>query len=156
MDWSLYVRGWFACLLAVSADTLYGGTAKLSPYAKPGHYNGKTSQMEKVEFVVSPNGRQVTSGTWRYSLSCQPIDRISPNENFHIVHPYRLNPDGSWSAKEADINTSPDKTVSLVSTLKITKSGTARGYFKVTSSFVQDGTAFTCSNGTVTWTAKRS
>ena len=129
-------------------------TSKPGPYAKPGHYSGTTSQLEKVEFTVSPDGRRVTGGTWWYNLSCDPPDRVSPHENYYVVDPLQLKANGSWSATEDDIDKSPEKKITLVSSLKITKSGSASGTFKVTSSFTQDQTVFTCWSNEQTWTAK--
>jgi Ca2+-binding RTX toxin-like protein len=131
------------------------GGALQKGVAKPGHYIGKTSQMEKVEFTVSSDGRYMPSGTWWYNLSCDPPDRISPNENFFVRDgaPLLLSVSGTAGGTSDNISDDPDFTTALVWAMTVTKNGTASGSFKVNQTRIQEGTTFTCWSSEQTWTA---
>jgi Ca2+-binding RTX toxin-like protein len=131
------------------------GGALQKGVAKPGHYIGKTSQMEKVEFTVSSGGRYMPSGTWWFNLSCDPPDRISPNENFFVRNgtPILLSVGGTAGGASDDISDKPEITTALVWKITVTKNGTASGSFKVDQTRIQEGTTFTCWSSDQTWTA---
>ena len=132
------------------------GGALQKGVAKPGHYIGKTSQMEKVEFTVSPDGRWVTSGTWWFNESCDPPDRISPNESWFIRKeaPFLLSVGGKTGEGHADdISPDPNITTAWTGDMTVTKDGTASGKFEIKQTRVQEGTTFTCWSSEQTWTA---
>jgi hypothetical protein len=126
---------------------------RAKPYAKPGHYSGKTSQMEKVELVISRDGRKLISGTWWYNMSCDPPDRISLHEDFFVRRPFTLKRDGSAKTSADDIDEIPSDKHSLVLSFRFTKSGKVSGKFKVNATEIHDSTTFTCWSGDQTFTA---
>ncbi len=128
------------------------------PHARPGHYQGTTSQNEAWNFDVTPDGAGLVNlTTGQINESCAPPSYLSGgNLNFGA---YRINiaANGGFSVTvtiPGSVGGTPSQ-----STVKITgqfSNGLAIGTFLETDTFNYQGTDFSCTSNPQTWTASKT
>jgi len=128
-----------------------------TPHARPGHYQGRTSQNEAWNFDVTPDGTGLVNlTTGQINESCTPPSYLSGgNLNFGA---YRINiaANGSFSVTvtlPGNVGGAPSH-----ATVKITgqfSNGLAIGTFVETETFTYQGTAYGCTSNPQTWTASK-
>jgi len=121
-------------------------------YALPGHYTGKTSQNEQINFDVSADGRTVRHITLNVNSSCTPPDLVSLAGRATLANEYPLAADGSFGGNESGSDGGTG-TMSERIEGRADLSGRASGTFVFEDNLEFERSRYTCSSGIVTWTA---
>jgi hypothetical protein len=148
---------------ATVADASATGTiTNDDPIAAPGHYSGRTSQNETVDFDVLSGGNALTSlRTGQINQSCIPGGTISGGRVDLGTTPYPIRADGSFSIDLTYPGTVSGggqvapTTTHLVITGQIAN-GAASGTLLKTISFTLLGTNYACTSNAQTWNAART
>jgi hypothetical protein len=126
------------------------------PPATPGHYQGRSTFNEAFDLDVSADGASVVSlRTGQINESCSPPAHISGG-NLTAPGPYAIASDGSFSITATITISVGDSTGSRA--IKITGrfAGTAAtGTIRTDTTFMLDGTGYTCTSGDQTWSAAK-
>jgi hypothetical protein len=123
----------------------------------PGHYQGTTSQGYAFGFDVAADVANVTNiVTGPVDETCTPsrtftwLGLDAGSAGFPIsVGVFQLN----GGSRVVDRGISSSSKISIVGQLDGSQ---AQGTYRVTSTFTDQGTAYSCDNGSVTWTATHS
>lgn len=130
--------------------------------AMPGHYTGKTSQNETVEFDVTSTGTGVTGlRTGQINQSCSPGGTISGGRLDFGSDTYPINADGSFTIDVTYQGTVSGGGETAPTTTHVVITGrfsgsTASGTLLKTITFTLYGMDFSCTSYTQTWTATRA
>lgn len=127
------------------------------PPATPGHYVGKTSQLEDMTLDVTPTGNGITGfEIHTVNESCSPGGSFYGSAGITGTIPIASN--GTFSVNLTGPFTLSDGTVvNDTFTMHGSFSGTtATGSFKESDSFSYQGTPFSCNSGDQTFTVTRS
>ena len=127
-------------------------------HARPGHYQGTTSQNEAWNFDVTPDGAGLVNlTTGQINESCTPPSYLSGGNLTFGAYRIIIAANGSFSVTVAipgNVGGAPSQ-----ATVKITgqfSNGLAIGTFLETDSFTYQGTAYTCTSNPQTWTASKT
>jgi hypothetical protein len=127
------------------------------PPATPGHWVGKTSQLEDIQFDVNPSGNGITGfDIHTVNESCSPAGSVYGGVGLTGTIPVAA--DGTFSANVPIADTFDDGTALTGNfTLRGAFSGaTATGSFTLTHSFAYQGTPVSCTSGLASFTVTRS
>jgi hypothetical protein len=128
----------------------------------PGHYEGLVGQ-EKIGFDVTKDGRGIVNlQTGQINQSCNPHFSLSGGEIGPLTARTPVAPDGRFSiaASGSTVITGPDIIGTVDGQYRYTITGSGSGTFvhgtvDRDSGFSYRGVFYTCTSGTVTWTAAK-
>ncbi len=128
------------------------------PVAVPGHYVGRTSQNEVFDFDVTADGKAVVNlATGQVNESCTPGASLSGGNIALPGQALAIDATGTFSYDASGIGTVGSDASHVTVTIEghLSPGGVAAGNLQSDTSFVHEGTAYSCSSGLVSWTASR-
>jgi hypothetical protein len=133
-----------------------GAAARPAPqHAKPGHYVGTTAQGARIVFDIAPSGGLLVMNNLTFpelDEDCDPGQVHLALKDFNFSGSSFL-VDAAGSMRAVYRSNEPDFTRTFTVTGSIGPNGQASGTINDQAAFPYGGTNWSCSSGSVSWTA---